>query len=278
MASGTSPIPVVPLAVHTDRYDRMTRQFGLMAREHLTCGCHVHVAVDSPDEAVGVLDRIRIWLPTLLALSANSPFWQGEDTDYASYRAQVMHRWPAAGPYDAHGTAAGYRAAVDRMIRTGVVLDEGMVYFDARCSAHHPTVEIRVADVCLHVGDTVLLAALCRALVETAAREWAGGVPAAEVSTQLLRVASWQSARWGTRGDLIHPETVEPAPARKAVATLVDHLRPALRDSGDEQLVDNRVERLFALGNGAVRQREVHRGSGLNGVVDMLVRETLAAP
>lgn len=278
MASGTSPVPVVPLAVHTERYDRMTRQFGIMAREHLTCGCHVHVAVDSPDEAVGVLDRIRVWLPVLLALSANSPLWHGEDTDYASYRSQVMDRWPAAGPYDVHGTAEGYRTAVDRMIRTGVLLDEGMVYFDARCSAHHPTVEIRVADVCLDVGDAVLIAGLARALVETAAREWADGVPPADVSTQLLRVATWQAARWGTAGDLIGPLTFRPATARGVVASLVEHVRPALRDAGDERRVDNRVERLFALGNGAARQREVLRGSGLDAVVEMLVKETVAVP
>lgn len=278
MASGTSPVPVEPLAVHSERYDRMTQQFGIMAREHLTCGCHVHVAVDSDEEAVGVLDRIRIWLPLLVALSANSPYWQGEDSDYASFRSQVMGRWPAAGPYDVFGSAEGYRTAVDRMIRTGVLLDEGMVYFDARCSAHHPTVEIRVADVCLDVGDTVLVAALCRALVETAAREWADGVPAPQVSTQLLRVATWQAARWGTSGDLIDPLAFTPSPARAVVATLVDYVRPALRETGDERLVDNRVERLFTLGNGAVRQREVFCGSGLNAVVEMLVRETVATP
>lgn len=277
MASGTSPIPVVPLAVHSERYDRMTRQFGIMAREHLTCGCHVHVAVDSPDEAVGVLDRIRVWLPVLLALSSNSPLWHGEDTDYASYRSQVMNRWPAAGPYDVYGSAEGYRTAVERMIRTGVLLDEGMVYFDARCSAQHPTVEIRVADVCLDVGDTVLHAALCRSLVETAAREWADGVPAPDVSTQLLRMATWQAGRWGTQGDLIDPLTFTPASAREVVATLVEHVRPALRDAGDERLVDHRVERLFALGNGAVRQREVYRASGPDAVIEMLVRETVAA-
>lgn len=278
MASGTSPVPVVPLAVHSERYDRMTQQFGMMAREHLTCGCHVHVAVDSDEEAVGVLDRIRTWLPPLLALSANSPLWQGADSDYASYRSQVMDRWPAAGPYDVFGSADGYRTAVDRLIATGVLIDEGMVYFDARSSAHHPTVEIRVADVCLDVGDTVLIAALSRALVETAAQEWADGVPAPEVSTQLLRVATWQAARWGTQGDLIDPLTFKPATAREVVATLVDHVRPALREAGDERRVDNRVEQLFALGNGAVRQREVFRDSGLNAVIDLLVKETVAAP
>lgn len=279
MASGTSPIPVEPLAVHTERYDRMARQFGIIAREHLTCACHVHVAVDSDEEAVGVLDRIRVWLPPLLALSANSPYWQGEETAYASFRSQVMGRWPGAGPVEVLGSAAAYKGLVQSMIDTGVLLDEGMVYFDVRCSAHHPTVEIRVPDVCLDVGDTVLIAALCRALVETAAREWRDGVPPADVPSSLIRFAGWRAARWGLEGELLDPLSCRPAPAQDVVARLVDHVRPVLREADDEELVESRVDRLFAVGNGATRQRAVRReGGGLDAVIAMLVRETVTAP
>lgn len=83
-----------PVAVRTPRYAQIAVQFGVIAREQLTCGCHVHVSVASLQEAVGVLDRIRIWLPCLLALSANSPFWQRGDTGYASFRSQSLGRWP----------------------------------------------------------------------------------------------------------------------------------------------------------------------------------------
>lgn len=278
-ASGTSPIPVEPLPVHTERYDRMSRQFGIIAREHLTCACHVHVAVDSDEEAVGVLDRIRVWLPPLLALSANSPYWQGEDTAYASFRSQVMGRWPGAGPIDVLGSAAAYERLVRSLIDTGVLLDKGMVYFDVRCSAHHPTVEIRVPDVCLDVGDTVLMAALCRALVETAAREWADGVPPANVPSSLIRFAGWRAARWGLDGELLGPLTFRPEPARDVVQALVDHVRPVLRETGDEDRVERRVDHLFRVGNGAARQRAVrHEGGGLDAVIAMLVKETVAAP
>ena len=140
----------------------MRRRFGLTAAEELTCGCHVHVAVDSEDEGVGALDRIRPWLAPLLALTANSPFWQGLDSGYASYRSQVWSRWPSAGPYAPFGSSAGYHGAVGAMLDSDTVLDRGMVYYDARLSAEHPTVEIRVGDVCLDVDDAVLLAALAR--------------------------------------------------------------------------------------------------------------------
>lgn len=277
MASGTSPVPVVPLQVHTERYDRMVEQFGVLAREHLTCGCHVHVAVSSLDEAVGVLDRIRCWLPALLALSANSPYWKGAETDYASFRSQVMRRWPASGPLDVLGSAQSYRTLVGSMIATGVLLDEGMVYFDARPSAANPTVEIRVADVCLDVRDTVLVAALCRGLVETAAQDWAAGVPAPDVPTELVRLATWQAARWGLEGGLLDPLTSQPRTAREVVDELVEHVRPALRASGDEALVEGRIKKLFAAGTGAARQRAALQGSGrLDAVVSLLVRETLA--
>ena len=103
-ALGTSPLPSDPHPVRLRRFAAMVEEYGLTAREQLTCGTHIHVSVESDEEAVGVLDRIRNWLPVLVALSANSPFWHGEDTGYASYRSQVWSRWPSAGPLDILGT------------------------------------------------------------------------------------------------------------------------------------------------------------------------------
>ena len=97
-ALGTSPVPVEPESVGQPRYQRMTEAFGLTAQEQLTCGCHVHVQVGSDEEGVAVLDRIQPWLAMLLALSANSPFWQGADSSYASFRYQAWGRWPCSGP------------------------------------------------------------------------------------------------------------------------------------------------------------------------------------
>jgi carboxylate-amine ligase len=276
VASGTSPVPVETRRVHTPRYDEMAERFGIVASEQLVCGCHVHVSVTSSEEAVGVLDRIRVWLPVLLALSANSPFWQGYDTAYASYRSQHLGRWPVSGPSDVFGTVEQYRAVVDGMLASDVILDEGMVYLDARCSHRYPTVEIRVADVCLDVRDAVLIAALCRGLVETAAEEWAAGRPPPPVPTALLRLATWRAARWGNCERLLDPVTSRPRPAAEVVAELVVHVSPALGRSGDEALVDERIERVFLRGNGATRQREVFEETGrLVDVIATLARVTL---
>ncbi len=162
----------------------MAEHYGLTAQEQLTCGCHVHVSVESDEEGVAVLDRMRVWLPVLLALSANSPFWQGKDTRYGSYRSQVWGRWPSAGPVEIHGSAEAYHARVRSLVATGALRDEGMIYFDARLSHRYPTVEVRVADVCLDPADTVLLATLVRGLVETSAREWREGRPVPDTSAK----------------------------------------------------------------------------------------------
>jgi carboxylate-amine ligase len=269
VASATSPIVVEPRQVRTPRYDRITERFGLNTTEQLTCGCHVHVAVTSAEEAIGVLDRIRVWLPTLLALSANSPFWQGHDTSYASFRTQVMSRWPVSGPTDVFGSFERYREIVAGLLAADVILDEGMLYFDARPSHQYPTVEVRVPDVCLDVRDTVLIAALCRALVETSAQEWFAGDQPQPTPTALLRLATWRAARWGIDERLLDPLTSRPLPADDVVARLLDHVRPVLGHSEDEALVTEGIERLFMRGNGATRQREILEKTGQ--VTDVIV-------
>src|SRR5215213_3063907 len=196
-ALATSPVPVEPVPTEGERYARMLDAFGLTAREILTCGCHVHVSVADDDEGVAVLDRIRIWLPVLTALTANSPFWQGEDTGYASYRTQVWHRWPSAGPNEVFADAAAYHRVIDEVLATETVLDTGMVYFDARLSANWPTVEVRTADVALRVEDAVTLAGLVRGLVETAARDARAGTPPPDVPAAVLRVAAWRAGQSG---------------------------------------------------------------------------------
>lgn len=275
IASATSPLSAASAIVDKPRYLQMAEHFGLTADEQLTGGCHVHVSVESDDEGVGVLDRIRGWLPVLLALSANSPFWQGEDTKYASYRSQAMVRWPTAGPTEAFGTADRYHELVDSMIGSGALFDEGMVHFDARLSHHYPTVEIRVADVCPNAEDTVLIAALCRGLVDTAAAAWRAGEEPLPLSVSVLRLMSWQAGRFGIQGDLVDPSTLKPRVAREVVADLVDHVRAALRENGDEALVDEQVEQIFARGNGAMRQRAMLEKTGqLSDVVAELARVT----
>ncbi|WP_456556952.1 carboxylate-amine ligase [Blastococcus sp. SYSU D00922] len=275
-ALASSPVPVDPIPTEGDRYARMLDTFGLTAREMLTCGCHVHVSVADDDEGVAVLNRIRVWLPVLTALTANSPFWQGEDSGYASFRSQAWHRWPSAGPNEVFADAGEYHRLIDDVLATGTVLDTGMVYFDARLSANWPTVEVRTADVALRVEDAVTLAGLVRGLVETAARDDASPP---DVPATVLRVAAWRAGRSGLGGDLVHPVTGRPAPAADVVGDLLGHVRPALADAGDEQRVTDGLAALLRRGTGADFQRRVHRQTGdLAAVVRAAVAVTAGLP
>jgi carboxylate-amine ligase len=261
-ALATAPVPVQPVPTTGARYQQMLETFGLTAMEQLVCGCHVHVGVTDEEEGVAVLDRIRVWLPVLTALTANSPFWLGEDSRYASFRSQAWSRWPSAGPTGTFGSPAVYHQVLEQLLATGTVLDQGMVYFDARLSATWPTVEVRVADVALRVPDAVLLTALVRGLVETAARDWRAGRPAPDVRTEVLRVAAWRAGRSGLSGDLVDPRTGSPAPAAVVVAALVDQVRAALTDSGDLAEVERGVAEVFRRGTGADLQRRVFAETG----------------
>ncbi len=261
-ALGTSPLAVEPELADDSRYRRMSEAFGLTAHEQLTCGCHVHVEISSAEEGVAVLDRIGPWLAPLLALSANSPFWQGLDSSYASFRYQAWGRWPCSGPTEPFGTVQRYRETLRQMLRTGTLLDTGMVYFNARLSEHYPTIEIRIADVCLRAEDAVLVAALARALVETEARAARSEHPAPPARTELLRLAARPASRSGLDDVLLDPVTGLPEPAATVAHALAGHCRDALADAGDTDTVTELLAALLARGNGAAFQRAAYRRSG----------------
>jgi glutamate---cysteine ligase / carboxylate-amine ligase len=260
------------------RYERIVHGFGEIGRQGAVCAMHVHVQIESDDEGVAVLDRIRPWLPVLLAISANSPFWHGRDTGYASWRSQVWKRWPTAGPSEPFGDVAGYRAAAAALLELGAAFDAGMLYFDARLAESYPTIEIRVADVCTELDDMVLIAGLCRGLVSTAAQAWRDGVPIPQFRTDLLRAAHWRAGRDGLSHHLLDPGDARTKPARDVLDTLLAHVDDALCAHGDRELVHAAVERLLAGGAGAGRQRAIlaSRGS-LEAVVADLAERTDAS-
>ena len=276
VAVATNPFKVRPTGTPNERYDRMVDIFGIIAREQLTCGQHVHVSVGSADEGVAALDRIRGWLPVLTALSANSPFWQGKDTGYVSYRSIVWGQWPTAGPTDAFGDVGGYQRAIAGLLATGAALDDGMVYYDARLSARYPTLEIRVPDVCTDVRDAALIAALARGLVDTAVLDWQHGRPAPVIRVDALRGATWRAARFGLSGSLFDHRTHELSPAWALVDALVEHTLPALRANDDLGFVLEQLDRLRRTGTGADLQRaEYARRGRLTDVVQHAAQRTL---
>src|SRR5215207_7384002 len=147
------------------RYKRLLEKYQRLEREQLAFGLHVHVGLEDREAAVRVMNRLRPWLAPLLALSANSPFWLGEDSGYASYRAQIWGRLPTAGPPAPFGSLAEHDALVRALVATGGALDAASVYWDVRLPQKLGTVEVRVADACTKADEAVMLAGLSRALV-----------------------------------------------------------------------------------------------------------------
>lgn len=278
VAAGAVPlsVPAEMQVTQTVRYRQMLADYQLLAREQLICGTQVHIGVEDRDEAVAVGNRVSAYVPTLLALSASSPFWSdGSDTGYSSVRTLVWQRWPTTGLAAPVSTAAEYEHLVSDLVASGVITDEGMVYFDVRPATTTPTLELRVCDSCPSVDTIVLIAGLFRALVEREVEGLRAGVPAVEVSPPMGRAALWRAARSGLEGELVDIEGPASLPAAEVVAGLVRLLRPQLEAAGDWPMISELARQVLMAGTSAARQRrELRRRGRLTDVVDQLIAET----
>ena len=277
VAAGTAPT-----GVWTDqrltpgpRYAEIHDRWGVLALQQLIAGCHVHVHVADPELVVRVLDRLRPDLPVLLALSVSSPFWEGVDTGYASYRTQWFGRFPVTGSPELLGDRAGYDAVVADLVATGMVRDASHLYWDARPSTTFPTLEVRIADTCPRLDDVVLHAALARSLVRVAAAEAVRDEDFPRPRPEVVRAARWRAARSGLAGDLVDLRGGGPAPARVVVQRLLDRVRDDLEDAGEWDEVAALGDQALGRGTSADRQRAVHARTGdVRDVVAALVEDS----
>jgi carboxylate-amine ligase len=278
VAAGAVPlsVPAEMRVTKTPRYRQMLADYQLLAREQLICGTQVHVGIDDRDEAVAVGYRVAAHLPTLLALSASSPFASdGSDTGYASLRTLVWQRWPTTGLAAPAQTASEYDQLVDDLVASGVIADAGMVYFDVRPATAAPTLELRVCDSCPSVDTVVLIAGLFRAMVDREMEALRAGRAPTILSPVLGRAALWRAARSGLEGDLVDVSALVSRPAQEVVTELVDTLRPQLESNGDWETVSELTGKVLATGTSSARQRRALRRRGrLSDVVDQLIVET----
>jgi carboxylate-amine ligase len=277
VASGTPVLGdvVPPPIVDHPRYQRGFQIYRALNDEQSICACHIHVGIADREQALRVSNHLRPLLPLLITATANSPFWAGRDTGYASWRTIACSRWPVAGPPPYFTSLAHYECLVNTLLNNRVLLDRASIYWDIRPSHHLPTLEIRATDVPMHVGETVALAALVRALVMTALARTDRGEPAPQPPAELLRAAYWRAARDGIDGNGIDVHTSQPTPAVELVQRLVKHAHPALDQSGDFEVVTAWLHGLIKNGTGATRQRAAFaRSRSLADVVDHLIAQT----
>ena len=257
------------------RYVGIAQEYEQLAREHLIYGCHVHVGLSDREAAIHVMNRARLWLAPLLALAANSPYWLGWDTGYASFRTEIWRRWPLSGTPQVFGSRAEYDSLVETLIGTGSATDATKIYWDVRPSARFETLEFRVTDVCLTVDEAVMVAGLVRALARTCYEHYLSGEALPPVRPELLRAAKWRAARYGLEADLISVQEGRAVPAGELIERLLARLREALEADGAWEEVSELVRATLARGNGAARQRAAFSSAqSFEAVVDYIVAQT----
>jgi carboxylate-amine ligase len=276
-AAGTHPFspwrqqPITP----KDRYRALVQDFRRLIKEQVIFGCHVHVGLNDREAALDVMNRARLWLSPLLALSANSPFSEGADTRYSSFRTGLWWTSPLAGPPPFFPSRQAHDGFIQTLVKTGSVEDGSRIYWDIRLPERYETIEFRVMDVCLTIDDALMLAGLIRALVRTCYEEFLRKATVPDVHAELLRVANWRAARYGLEGELIDLQAQRAVPAAVLIGQLLTLLRPALEAEGDWTYVSGLVAQTLRDGNGAMRQRAVFARTGsVTDVVQYIIDET----
>jgi carboxylate-amine ligase len=254
------------------RYRRIAEHIGRFVVDAATCGCHVHIGLADQDTAVAVSNHLRPWLPVLLALSANSPFHQGEDTSYASARYLLWGRWPTSGPPPYLESAEHYDRIVRGLLASEAALDKGMIYWDIRPSEHQPTVEIRVADVAGTAAEATLLAVLVRTLAAEALEAIGQGRLAPAWPQEVLRAQLWRAARDGFEGRCADPVT---GSLRLAEDILTELAQRCIGGPSEVDFARGMLDYLRHNGGGAARQRAAFaRRQRLTDVANFLVDQS----
>lgn len=280
-SAGTTPVSCWEDQAITEqpRYRDIVARLQWVARRELIFGLHVHVGVDSADKCMYVFNAIREELPLLLALSANSPFWQGATTGMQSSRIKVFDAFPRSGmPPALAGGWDEYDALLARGAKTGLIPDHTYVWWDVRPHPDFGTIEIRICDAQTRLRDTAGLSALVQALVAWHGDRFDAGERLPDVVPQLLLEENrWSAARYGLDGEMVDFTTDALVPTRHLVAQLLDRTEPVARRLGSSEWFDAIAGMLDR--TGASRQLEawLEGGRSPQAAAALLVRDTTAS-
>jgi carboxylate-amine ligase len=258
--------------IDTEHYRRVVEGLQYVARRNNTFSLHVHVGVRGADRAIAVCDRLRAVLPTLLALSANSPYLDARDAGLHSARSQSFTKsFPRCGVPDAYGDWATYAKYIDFLVRTGSIVEYTQVWWSVRPHFSFGTVEVRICDAQATATESDALAALVVACVAQAARDEDEGRPSpvgdADLDRRFIEENLWRAIRYGMDGNLIDFATYEERPAAAAVAELLSWTAPMRAELG--------IEPSLPALNGAQRQRRaIAAGAPKEEVYATSVQET----
>jgi carboxylate-amine ligase len=276
-SAGTHPFSRYEHQEVTDqpRYLDLIESMRWVAERELIFGLHVHVGLDSPEKAIACANGMRTYLPELLALSANSPFWQGRATGIASTRVKVFEPFPRAGLPPAFASYEEFELLVDRGIKTNSFEDYTYIWWDLRPHPRLGTIEFRICDAQTRIDSVAAIVALIQSLVATMAAAFDRGEPPATEQITLIAENKWRAARDGLDAKLIDFANDSERPAADAVRDLVEWSRPAAEELGCAAELDL-VEGVLGRGTGAAEQVEIYEESGsLLAVAEWLAKETV---
>ena len=244
-----------------ERYYSLVELLQDTARRLVTFGLHVHVGVDTGDKAIMICDRILRHLPTLLALSSNSPFWNGRRTGLQSQRIKVIESLPTAGLPPLMRNWSEYVWLVDHLEGTGFINTVREIWWDVRPHHIFGTVEVRICDMPGNLPDVLALTALTQCLVHALSEEINAGTYQHDCHPMMVRQNKWRACRYGMSATLIKPDTREAVPAREVVLQLVDRLMPIADELDCSQYLEH-VAKMAEGATGADRQIEIFEETG----------------
>jgi glutamate---cysteine ligase / carboxylate-amine ligase len=257
-----------------ERYHRVVEDMQLVARANLVFGLHVHVGIEDRDTAIHIMNSLRYFLPHILALSSNSPFWLGMETGFKSYRSKVFERFPRTGIPDVFSNWADYETFVNLLIRTNCIDNGKKIWWDIRPHPFFETIEVRVCDIPMRLDETLAIAALIQATALMLWKLHAANKSYRIYSRALISENKFRAARYGLDGKLIDFGKEEEVPLKKLMLEYLHLIDEVVDELGSRDEI-NYIHEMLNMGTGADRQLKVYRESGdLKKVVDYIVEET----
>ena len=257
------------------RYDSIVQELQLVARSNLIFGLHVHIGIKDRAVAFDILNEARYFLPHLLALSANSPFWMGRNTGLKSYRTKVFERFPRTGIPPVFPTPAEFDEFVRILVATNSIDNGKKIWWDLRPHPFFETIEFRVCDIPMRLDETVAIAALVQAICAKLYELRLRNLGFRKYSNALILENKWRASRWGVEGKLIDFGNESEVPFRSLMDELLEFVDGVVDELGSRREVES-IRWILENGSGADRQLRVFQQNGgdLRGVVDYICEET----
>jgi carboxylate-amine ligase len=259
-----------------ERYRQVVEDMQLLARANLVFGLHVHIGIEDRNTAIHIMNSMRYFLPHILALSTNSPFWMGMETGYKSYRSKVFERFPRTAIPDVFPNWSEYENFVNLLIKTNCIDNGKKIWWDIRPHPFFNTLEVRVCDIPMRVDETIALAALIQATMLMLWKLHASNKSYRIYGRALIMENKFRASRYGVEGKLIDFGKEEEVPLRDLIFEYMRLIDDAVDELGSREEI-NYIYKMLELGTGADRQLRVYRETGsLKDVVDYIVAETRA--